>query len=45
MRLYLRAYDPEGWQAIEKDVESADNPSNQRALCVICEAISEEEQQ
>ncbi|GMP36787.1 hypothetical protein CsSME_00008796 [Camellia sinensis var. sinensis] len=42
---FLRASDPEGWQAIEEDTESADNPSNQRALISIRGAISDEEQQ
>ncbi|GMP82982.1 hypothetical protein CsSME_00037069 [Camellia sinensis var. sinensis] len=45
MRAFLRAYDPEGWQAIEDDVESTDNPSNQRVLTIIRGAISNEEQQ
>ena len=35
MRAFLRAFDPEGWQAIEEDTESADNPSNLRALITI----------
>ena len=45
MRAFLRAFDPEGWQVIEEDVESADNPSNQRVLITIRGAISNEEQQ
>lgn len=45
MRAFLRAFDPKGWQAIEEDVESADNPSNQKVLITIREAISDEEQQ
>ena len=44
MTAYLRAIDPEGWQAIEEDTKSADNPSNLRALITICGAISTEEQ-
>ena len=43
MRAFLRAFDPEGWQAIEEDTESADNPSNQRALITIRGTISDEE--
>ncbi|GMP30550.1 hypothetical protein CsSME_00005165 [Camellia sinensis var. sinensis] len=45
MRAFLRTFDSEGWQAIEKDVESADNQSNQRVLITIRRAISDEEQQ
>ncbi|GMP46505.1 hypothetical protein CsSME_00014629 [Camellia sinensis var. sinensis] len=41
MRAFLRAFYPEGWQAIEEDTESADNPSNQRALITIREVISD----
>ena len=41
----LRAFDPEGWQAIEEDTDRADNPSSQRALITIRGAISTEEQQ
>ncbi|GMP54782.1 hypothetical protein CsSME_00019833 [Camellia sinensis var. sinensis] len=45
MRAFLRAFEPEGWQAIEEDTESADNPGNLRALIIIRGAISNEEQQ
>ena len=45
MRAFLRAFDPEGWQAIEEDVESTNNLSNQRVLVTIREIISDEEQQ
>ncbi|GMP39560.1 hypothetical protein CsSME_00010350 [Camellia sinensis var. sinensis] len=45
MRAFLRAFDLEGWQAIEEVVESADNSSNQRVLVTIRGAISDEEQQ
>ena len=45
MRAFLRACNPEGWQAIEEDDESVDNPSNQRVLTTIRGAISDEEQQ
>ncbi|GMQ04109.1 hypothetical protein CsSME_00049641 [Camellia sinensis var. sinensis] len=45
MKAFLRAFDPEDWHAIEEDIESTDNPSNQRVLTTIREAISDEEQQ
>ena len=45
MRAFLRAFDPEGWLAIEEDTKSADNSSNQRALITIRGAISDEDQQ
>ncbi|GMP56277.1 hypothetical protein CsSME_00020828 [Camellia sinensis var. sinensis] len=45
MRAFLRAFDPEGWQVIEEDVDRADNPSNQRVLITIRKAISDEERQ
>ena len=45
MRAFLRAFDLEGWQAIEEDTESVDNLSNQRAPITIRGVISDEEQQ